>query len=193
MPYLIDGHNLIPKIAGLSLGDIDDEMQLVEQLQEFCRLQRKQVEIHFDNAPAGQPRVRIFGPVTAHFTRAGKSADQSIRSTLTRLGRAARNWTVVSSDRGVQAPAQARPKHGAETFAALLRQTLESGPPSSERSQEAELPAMSAEIGWICLGEKSTITVNKSAKSDVSNLILMFNLDQIGYILSADTCPPFYW
>ena len=38
MPYLIDGHNLIPKVAGLSLKAVDDEMQLIELLQEFCRI-----------------------------------------------------------------------------------------------------------------------------------------------------------
>ena len=27
MPYIIDGHNLIPKVSGLSLGDMDDEQQ----------------------------------------------------------------------------------------------------------------------------------------------------------------------
>ena len=37
MPYLIDGHNLIPKVRGLSLQSMDDEMELVELLQEFCR------------------------------------------------------------------------------------------------------------------------------------------------------------
>ena len=37
MPYLIDGHNLIPKL-GLRLDSVDDEMELVAILQEFCRL-----------------------------------------------------------------------------------------------------------------------------------------------------------
>jgi hypothetical protein len=44
MPYLIDGHNLIPKIPGMNLGDVDDETQLIEMLQEFCRRRRKQVK-----------------------------------------------------------------------------------------------------------------------------------------------------
>ena len=41
MPYLIDGHNLIPKL-GLRLDLPDDEMQLIGILQEFCRLQTAQ-------------------------------------------------------------------------------------------------------------------------------------------------------
>ena len=36
MPYLIDGHNLIPKL-GLRLESLDDEMELIAILQEFCR------------------------------------------------------------------------------------------------------------------------------------------------------------
>ena len=43
MPYLIDGHNLIPKL-GLRLDSLDDEEQLIPRLQEFCRLRRAQVE-----------------------------------------------------------------------------------------------------------------------------------------------------
>ena len=65
MPYLIDGHNLIPKL-GLRLDACDDELALVTRLQEFCRLRRAQVEVYFDGAPPGQPASRKFGAVTAH-------------------------------------------------------------------------------------------------------------------------------
>ena len=53
MPFIVDGHNLIPKVPGLNLQDMEDELQLVELLQEFCRINRKQVEVYFDNAPPG--------------------------------------------------------------------------------------------------------------------------------------------
>lgn len=141
MPYLIDGHNLIPKIPGLSLSDIDDEMQLVELLQEFCRLQRKQVEVHFDNAPPGQPRARVYGQVTARFTRAGKTADQAIQEHLRRLGKAARNWTVVSSDQSVQVSARAARAQSmsAEAFASLLLQTMESASQPGAADEETAL------------------------------------------------------
>lgn len=107
MPYLVDGHNLIPKIPGISLGDIDDEMQLVELLQEFCRVKGKQVEVFFDNAPPGGQSKRRFGCVTVRFVRQGLTADRAIQARLTRLGREAWNWTVVSSDGEVQASARA--------------------------------------------------------------------------------------
>lgn len=107
MPYIIDGHNLIPRLPGLSLGDMDDELQLVKLLQEFCRVRQKQVEVFFDNAPAGSSGARTFGSVVARFVRQGRTADQAIKDKLRRLGGEARNWTVVSSDREVRDSARA--------------------------------------------------------------------------------------
>jgi len=101
MSYLIDGHNLIPKL-GLRLDSPDDEMQLIGILQEFCRLQRREAEVYFDGAPAGQARTQKFGIITAHFVRLGTTADSAIKNRLEKLGRAARNWIVVSSDHAVQ-------------------------------------------------------------------------------------------
>ena len=126
MPYLIDGHNLIPKIPGLSLAAPDDEMQLVELLQEFCRRSRKQAEIYFDNAPPGQPRLRSFGSVKARFVQAGQTADAALRSRLLRLGGAARNWTVVSSDQQVLTAAHAARAQTltSEAFAGQVWQVL---------------------------------------------------------------------
>jgi len=106
MPYLIDGHNLIPKIPGLSLKSVDDEIQLIQYLQDFCRQSGKKVEVYFDNAPAGQAGTRSFGQVKAHFIRAGRTADDAIIARLRRLKRGAKNWQVVSSDRQVAAAAR---------------------------------------------------------------------------------------
>jgi predicted RNA-binding protein with PIN domain len=126
MPYLIDGHNLIPKIRGLSLDDLDDEQQLIEMLQEFCRLQRKQVEVFFDKASPGGTQAHNYGNLIARFIRQGSTADQAIHRKLTHLGREARNWTVVSSDLAVQSEAHAVQAHlmPSEAFADLLIQTL---------------------------------------------------------------------
>jgi predicted RNA-binding protein with PIN domain len=106
MPYLVDGHNLIPKL-GLRLDSLDDEEQLISRLQEFCRLRRAQVEVFFDGAPPGQPANRKAGSVTAFFIRQGATADAAIENRLARLGKTARNWTVVSSDGRVQRAARA--------------------------------------------------------------------------------------
>ena len=122
MPYLIDGHNLIPKVPGLQLGSADDEMQLVELLQEFCRLSRKQVEVYFDQAAPGQSGKRALGTVTAYFVAAGRTADQAINQRLEKLGRSARNWVVVSSNRSVQISARHAGAQvlASEAFARLL-------------------------------------------------------------------------
>jgi predicted RNA-binding protein with PIN domain len=106
MSYLIDGHNLIPKVAGLSLRQIDDETRLIDLLQVFCRVHRKKVEVFFDQAPAGRAGTRRFGMVTAHFVRQGIAADEVILDRLNRLQQAARNWIVVTSDRHIQVQAR---------------------------------------------------------------------------------------
>ena len=106
MPYLIDGHNLIPKL-GLRLESLDDEMELIAILQEFCRMTRKGADVYFDGAPAPHAGTRKYGSVSAHFVRLGSSADEAIRRRLKSLGKSAKNWPVVTSDRQVQAEARA--------------------------------------------------------------------------------------
>ena len=125
MPYIIDGHNLIGQMPELSLAEIEDEQQLIEILKEFCLREQRSVEVYFDNAPPGGPRARNYGRLRAFFCRAGKSADQAIAERLHRLGKEARNWTVVSSDRQVQASAKAMRANvlTAVEFARQLRQT----------------------------------------------------------------------
>lgn len=105
MPYLIDGHNLVPKV-GLRLDAPDDELELVAILQDFGRRSRARIEVFFDGAPPGNDGTKRFGTLTAHFVRAGMTADAAIQNRLQGLGRAAKDWTVVSSDRAVQAAAR---------------------------------------------------------------------------------------
>jgi uncharacterized protein len=106
-PLLIDGHNLIGKLPGISLREIDDETRLVNLLQIFSRVRRKRIEVYFDGAPPGQSGTRAFGTIQAVFVPLGNSADAAIRARLTGLGKQARNTTVVTSDRQVQADARA--------------------------------------------------------------------------------------
>ena len=137
MPYLIDGHNLIPKL-GLRLTDFDDELALLEQLNEFCRISRRgQVEVYFDNAPQGYPETRRSGLVTAHFVRKPLIADEAIRLRLIKLGRAAKNWTVVSSDHRVQNEARAAGARviSSDEFARTVIETLRAGPPPSGKDK----------------------------------------------------------
>jgi uncharacterized protein len=102
MIYLVDGHNLIPKVPGFSLRSVDDEMQLVELLQIFARLKRKKVEIYFDKAAVGQAGTKKIGMITVHFVRQGSSADQAIRQRLEKSIKENHNYRVVTSDHAVQ-------------------------------------------------------------------------------------------
>lgn len=127
MPFLIDGHNLIPKL-GLRLDSVDDEMELIRILQEFCRLERRQVEVYFDGAPAPHAGPKKLGAVTAHFTPSTTTADNAIRNRLNKMGKSAKNWSVVSSDRQVQASARAAGAEivSSDQFAKQVRQVMES-------------------------------------------------------------------
>ena len=136
MPYLIDGHNLIPKL-GLRLDSMDDENELIAILQEFCRLERKQVEVYFDGAPTPHAGTRKLGTVTAHFVPLGTTADDAIRRRLKRMGKSAKNWTVVSSDRQVQTETRAAQATviSSDEFARQLKQAQSSAPkPANDRN-----------------------------------------------------------
>jgi predicted RNA-binding protein with PIN domain len=151
MPYLIDGHNLIPKL-GLRLDALDDEMELIAILQEFCRLERKQVEVFFDGAPATRAGTQKLGAVTARFVRLGDTADNAIRKQLKSLGKKAGNWTVVSSDRQVQAEARAARAEviSSDNFAATLKQARDSAP---KQSNERKLTQQEID-DWLRLFEE---------------------------------------
>jgi hypothetical protein len=144
MAYLIDGHNLVPRIPGLSLRAIDDEDALIKLLQDFCRLARKNAEVYFDNAPPGAPQAQSYGRVNARFVRRGMTADQAIRNRLASLGRNATNWSVVSSDQAVQSAArQAGAKTlSAEDFSRLLQQTIQKG---ERQSKNKNLETLSSQ------------------------------------------------
>jgi predicted RNA-binding protein with PIN domain len=155
MPYIIDGHNLIPKVPGLSLGDIDDEVRLIKVLQDFCRQARKKAEVYFDQAPPGSVRTQKHGWVTAHFVRRGRTADAAIQARLRGIGRAGRNWTVVTSDNEVAASArEVRARViSAEVFALNLFSSSSNGDTSLETDPEATLDAEAVDEWLRIFGE----------------------------------------
>jgi predicted RNA-binding protein with PIN domain len=144
MRYVVDGHNLIPKV-GLDLASADDEMDLVQLLQQFSRTSRARVEVFFDGAPAAEAGISPLGTVVAHFVPVGTTADSAIRSWLEGLRHAARNWTVVSSDREVQKAARHSGARtiSAEAFARLMRNEKLRLPETSKRSSGQDHSAMS--------------------------------------------------
>ncbi len=142
MPYLVDGHNLIPKIPGITLKDLDDELALINLLEHFARQKRTRVEVFFDQAPASRAGSRSFGTIKAHFIRQGTTADQAIVSRLRQLGNEAKNWTVVSSDREILS--EARGVHSktmpASEFAGLISGV---NSPSGQGADKRETPEVS--------------------------------------------------
>ncbi len=128
MPYLIDGHNLIPHIPGLSLEDMDDEVKLIHILQGYASQKHTRVEVYFDRAPASRAGSQSFGIVKVHFVRQDSTADKAMIKRLSRMGKDAKNWTVVTSDREILV--EARSAHSqtlsSAEFAADLN-TSESG------------------------------------------------------------------
>lgn len=111
----------------MSLEAPDDEQRLIAMLQVYCRVRRQAVEVFFDQAPPGRSGRRQVGVVVAHFVRQGRTADESIVARLDQLERAARNWTVVTSDRQVQGEARVRQARvvSSEQFAGELEAALQ--------------------------------------------------------------------
>jgi predicted RNA-binding protein with PIN domain len=106
MPYLVDGHNLIPHIPGITLKDLEDEQALIGHLKDFAARVRTRIEVFFDQAPPSRAGSQSFGMVKAHFIRQGTTADQAIISRLKKMGGESKNWTVVTSDREILAEAR---------------------------------------------------------------------------------------
>ncbi len=154
--YLVDGHNVIPHVSGLSLQDPEDERRLAERLADFCRRARCRAEVYFDGAPPTQARRFTVGRVTVVFVRQWRTADQAIHARLRSLGRAARNVIVVSSDRQVQAAARS---YGAQvlTAAAFARRMQAAGAESEGEEKPAEVPPAEVEE-WLRLFDEGAGT-----------------------------------
>ena len=142
---LIDGHNLIPKIHGLSLKMLDDEMELIQILSEYARLSRKKLDVYFDNAPIDKSGTRKFGLVTAHFVRAGMTADDAIIKRISKMKNRGQNTKVFSSDQRIQHNARqysAQPISSDE-FARDIEKVFSSSPgggkPDPERLSEVDI------------------------------------------------------
>jgi predicted RNA-binding protein with PIN domain len=135
LPYLIDGHNLIAALDALDLSDPDDETALLRMLTPYFARIRTKATVYFDRATPGSTKRIAGAHVTARFIRGPRSADDALRSHLSRLGKEAPNWTVVSSDREVRSAA----RHAgariltSERFAAELS-------PQQETAQADEKP-----------------------------------------------------
>ncbi|MCJ7695692.1 MAG: NYN domain-containing protein [Anaerolineaceae bacterium] len=101
MNLIIDGHNLIPHLPGITLRDIDDEEKLIRWLLDYCRTRKVRINVYFDQAAQNGQGSQSFGAVKAHFVQKGITADDAIVAAVKKLGGSARNYKVVSNDRMV--------------------------------------------------------------------------------------------
>jgi predicted RNA-binding protein with PIN domain len=105
---LIDGHNLIAQVAGLSLADPDDEQKLVVLLRKYAARRGAKIIVVFDSGlPGGRSRELSGGGVTAIFAGSHTIADRILIERIRELSKPG-EWIVVSSDREVQQAAERR-------------------------------------------------------------------------------------
>jgi hypothetical protein len=151
MPILIDGHNLIGRMPGLSLQDPDDEDRLVAELRAWRGRTGKKITVVFDPGTTyALPETRRQGGIEVVFAAHGSSADEVILRRVRRSQDPA-GLTVVTSDRSLarqvtQYGARVRP---AEDLAADLSS------PAAAPEKDTSLSAQELEA-WLALfdGEK---------------------------------------
>jgi uncharacterized protein len=107
MHWMIDGHNLIPNVPGISLHDLDDEAALIEWLSVYTRRTQDEIELFFDKGNTGSQKPRCINRIRVTFVPSNRTADQAIIERLNELGGRAADYTVVSSDHVVQVNARA--------------------------------------------------------------------------------------
>ena len=123
MPLLVDGHNLIGQVTGLSLADADDEAQLVLLLRRYSTAKRgRQVIVVFDRGVYGHPQQLNGYGITCYFARSPQDADAELIKRLRAIQRP-REWTLVTSDQAIVRVAAERGVRviGAHEFAHQLQ------------------------------------------------------------------------
>ena len=136
MPYLIDGHNLIP-LLGLRLSDPEDEAKLSLLLQRYFARTGRNGTVYFDHQAPGAATGISSRHLTVRFIAPPRSADDAIRAHVSRLHGEARNWTVVSNDQAIRRAAERAGTRwlSASAFAAEVQTAC--------RANEAEKPEAS--------------------------------------------------
>ena len=109
MHYLIDGHNLIAKMASIALGDPNAEAELVLLLRRWTAGSRKRkVTVIFDRGlPGGENRRLSTSTVRVVFASANRTADDLLVSKMGQIGNPS-EFTMVTDDRQVIAEVQKR-------------------------------------------------------------------------------------
>ena len=143
MAYLIDGNNLLGRIAPHELRERTGREGLVVRLLAFQRVTRARIHLVFDGNPEPTPTdVAVNPKFTIHFPGEGESADDVIRAIVGRQTDR-RRFFVVSSDRAIRELAK---KSGlmpvtSEVFAAELKAAIKEGKKRRELEKRMEAPS----------------------------------------------------
>jgi uncharacterized protein len=151
MPLLIDGHNLIGQIPGLSLADPDDEGDLVMLLRRYTTARRgRKVVVVFDHGVYGHPQTLDGYGVSCHFARSPQDADAQLIKRIRALKKPS-DWTLVTSDRQVMRAAQ---DHGVRVISSHIfaRQLTAPARPAAVLEEQRDVRLSEAEIDeWLRL------------------------------------------
>jgi len=143
MAYLIDGNNLLGRIAPHELRERTGRDGLVVRLLAFQRVTRARIHLVFDGNPEPTPTdVPVNAKFVVHYPGEGQSADDVIRDMIARQTDK-RRFFVVSSDRAIRELAK---KSGleavtSEVFARELKATIKEGKKRRELDKRTEVPS----------------------------------------------------
>jgi predicted RNA-binding protein with PIN domain len=150
MIVIIDGHNLIAKMPNISLGDANDEAQLIQILRRYRARTGYRIVVVFDAGVAFQLGSKSSkGGLTVQYAPHSVTADALIKKRLRRIANP--NQTlVVTSDREVQRAArQARTRVITSSEFAQNLQILQE---TSVALEEDDAPLSAAEVDdWLTL------------------------------------------
>ena len=147
---LVDGHNLIGRVPGLSLSREEEGRETVlRRISAAKASSREPVLVVFDGRKAGGPSEQTFGGTRVVFSPSGRSADDEI---LRRLASGnPRASTVITSDKGLGR--RARELGARVESCEVFWKRIEAKPARSRPGGEGEKPvALPDEVDdWLTL------------------------------------------
>ena len=143
MAYLIDGNNLLGRVAPHELRERSARGGLVVRLLGFQRVTRTRITLVFDGRPPGEEASGALNPkFTVLYPEPGQTADDIIKGIILRQTDR-RRFFVVSSDRDIRDFAA---KNGvtpvtSEAFARELKAALKERRKQREMEKVTEAPS----------------------------------------------------
>ena len=143
MAYLIDGNNLLGRIAPHELRERTGRDGLIVRLLAFQRVTRARIHLVFDGNPEeSRTDVPVNDKFTIHFPGAGQSADDVIRDMIEAQADR-RRFFLVTSDRALRELAKKRGIEAltSDTFARELKAAIKEGKKRRELEKRTEAPS----------------------------------------------------